>query len=113
MINNLKENYENPMTMISENGSAFRDIADEEGFVTDFTRIRYIKAHLQVVHQAIQQGANLKGYYVWSLIDNFEWAHGYGPLFGIIRVDRGTKRRIPKESALWYRDVISKNAIDI
>jgi len=61
------------------------------------------KEHLQAVYNALQGGANVKGYYVWSLMDNFEWARGYTPRFGIVRVDFSTQKRTLKQSALWYR----------
>jgi beta-glucosidase len=74
--------------------------------------VNYLRAHLMAVRQAIRAGANLKGYYVWSLFDNFEWSQGYKPRFGIVRVDFTSGKRIPKQSAAWYRDVIAKNGVD-
>ncbi len=62
------------------------------------------------MHQAIEEGVPLRGYFVWSLLDNFEWAFGYTKRFGIVYVDYETQKRIPKASALWYRQIISKNA---
>ncbi|MBG7609596.1 MAG: family 1 glycosylhydrolase, partial [Anaerolineae bacterium] len=109
----IKEKYGNPALYITENGCAMPDQPDENGFVKDWDRIRYIKAHLHALHEAIQEGANIKSYFVWSIFDNFEWERGYGPRFGLVRVDYETLARIPKQSAYWYRDVIEKNAIDI
>ena len=106
---NLKDNYGNPKVYITENGCAVDDIPDESGFVVDTGRINYIRAHLATVHEAIQAGANIDGYYVWSLMDNFEWAHGLSKRFGIVRVDYDTLERTPKNSALWYKEVIENN----
>jgi beta-glucosidase len=96
---------------ITENGCAFKDEPDGRGYVDDRERIRYLAAHLHAAHEAYRAGVNLRGYYVWSLMDNFEWANGYGPRFGIVRVDYPTQARIPKHSALWYREVIARNGI--
>jgi len=89
------------------------DIPNENGFVEDWSRIHYIKAHIHAMHQAIQQGADVQGYFVWSVFDNFEWERGYGPRFGLIRVDYETLERIPKQSAHWFSEVIQQNAITI
>ncbi len=101
----------NPKIYVTENGCAFRDAPDEAGFVADWGRINYLRAHLQAVREAIDAGVNLQGYYVWSLMDNFEWAKGYGPRFGLIRVDYETGERFPKQSGRWYSEVISQNGI--
>jgi beta-glucosidase len=107
----LKQRYDNPKILITENGCAMRDVPDEDGFVADWRRIDYLRAHIRAVHEALQAGVNVRGYYVWSLMDNFEWAFGYQPRFGLIRVDYPTGRRIPKQSAHWYREVIARNAL--
>ena len=99
-------------TYVTENGAAFLDTVDSDGKVEDPARVDFIRAHLQAVHDAIQAGANIKGYYAWSLMDNFEWAQGYRPRFGLVRVDFDTKVRTPKRSALWYRDVIRANRVE-
>jgi beta-glucosidase len=70
-----------------------------------------LRSHLLVAHEAIQAGVNLKGYYVWSLMDNFEWAYGLSQRFGLIRVDYDTGRRTPKQSAHWYREIIAQNGV--
>lgn len=75
--------------------------------------VNFLRAHLRLALDAIQAGVNLQGYYVWSLMDNFEWAMGYGPRFGLIRVDYETGRRIPKQSARWYSEVINQNGINV
>jgi beta-glucosidase len=98
---------------VTENGCAFKDVPDGHGYVDDAGRIRYLASHIQSAYEALQAGVNLRGYYVWSLMDNFEWANGYGPRFGIVRVDYPTLARIPKRSAQWYREVIARNGVDV
>lgn len=104
----LHQDYTGPAgteLVITENGAAFPDRADANGFVDDSAdRLEYLRRHLLAAHQAIQAGVNLRGYLVWSLLDNFEWAWGYGKRFGIVRVDEKL-RRIPKASARWYAEV--------
>lgn len=97
---------------VTENGCAFKDEPDARGYVDDPDRIRYLSAHIKAAHEAHRAGVNLRGYYVWSLMDNFEWANGYGPRFGIVRVDYPTQARIPKRSARWYGEVIARNGIE-
>ena len=113
LLLHLKENYGNPAMFITENGTALGEPANETGFVDDQGRINYLRAHLQSAHQAIQEGANLKGYYVWSLMDNFEWAEGYEPRFGLVYVDFDDphRKRTPKASFHWYRDIITQNEL--
>ncbi|GAP63269.1 beta-glucosidase [Ardenticatena maritima] len=112
-IMNVVERYDNPKIIITENGCAMPDEPDENGFVADWNRIFFLKAHLQQVHEAIQDSANVQGYFVWSILDNFEWERGYSRRFGLVRVEYETLRRIPKQSAYWYRDVIRENALTI
>jgi beta-glucosidase len=109
----LKNNFGNPVVFVTENGTALEDTPDEEGFVADWGRVSYYRSHLQAVHSAIQQGANVKGYYAWSLMDNFEWSSGYRPHFGIVRVDYQTLKRTPKQSAWWYSQVITQNGFSL
>ncbi len=108
---NIKQNYGNPRMYVTENGCALKDAPDENSFVADWGRVAFLRAHLFAVHDAIQAGANLQGYYVWSLMDNFEWARGYGPRFGIVRVDYETGKRTPKQSARWYSQTIAQNGV--
>lgn len=109
----LKEDYGNLPMFITENGTSLGEPADENGFVNDQGRINFLRAHFLAAHTAIQQGVNLKGYYVWSLMDNFEWAEGYSLRFGLVHVDFDdpARKRTPKASANWYRDVIRDNAV--
>ncbi len=108
----FKEQYGNPKMYVTENGLATPDYPDANGYVDDFQRIHYLRAHLLAAHEAIQEGANLNGYFCWSLLDNFEWAEGYTPRFGLVRVEYDTLKRIPKRSFAWYRDVIAHNAVE-
>jgi beta-glucosidase len=96
---------------ITENGCAAEDYVNPEGAVDDVERVRYLHLHLDAAARAIRDGANLSGYFVWSLLDNFEWAYGYQKRFGIIFVDFGTQRRIPKASSAFYADVARANAV--
>lgn len=93
--------------MIMENGAAFADEIPAAGEIFDERRIDYLRGHIAAVHEARQNGADVAGYFVWSLMDNFEWAHGYSQLFGIVHVDRTTMKRRVKASAKWYRDFLS------
>jgi beta-glucosidase len=104
----LSRDYPGLPMVITENGAAFDDQPDETGFVADDDRVDYFVSHLGAVATARQQGADIRGYFAWSLLDNFEWAYGYDKRFGIIRVDYDTQVRTPKRSALWYRDTIRR-----
>ncbi len=90
---------------------AVDDSLAADGTIKDQPRIDYLRDHLAQAHRAIQEGVHLEGYPLWSLMDNFEWAEGYGQRWGIVYVDYPSQRRIPKNSALWYRDVIARNGI--
>jgi beta-glucosidase len=107
----LHEEYVDVPIYITENGRAVYDYVDPEGEVDDEERVSYLDAHFRAAHDAMEQGVDLRGYLVWSLLDNFEWAEGYSKRFGIIFVDYGTQRRIPKASAGWYREVIERNGL--
>jgi beta-glucosidase len=96
---------------ITENGCAAEDYVDPDGNVNDVERISFLHLHLDAAARAINAGVNLAGYYVWSLLDNFEWGWGYQKRFGIVYVDFGTQRRTPKASARFYSDVARANAI--
>jgi beta-glucosidase len=91
---------------VTENGCGGNDRPNESGDVIDEHRIRYLRAYTDAMHEAIQGGADVRGYFVWSLLDNFEWGAGYANRFGIVYVDFATQRRIPKASARWYADLI-------
>ena len=90
-----------------ENGTAAADVIDPAGDIQDDDRIRYLKAYITAMEQAIAAGADVRGYFVWSLMDNFEWGAGYSQRFGSVYVDHATQRRIPKASARWYAEMIA------
>jgi beta-glucosidase len=104
----LSRDYPGTPMVITENGAAFDDTADESGFVADDDRIAYLSAHVAAVAAARARGADVRGYFAWSLMDNFEWSYGYAKRFGIVHVDYTTQVRTPKKSALWYRDTIRR-----
>ncbi|WP_445284130.1 GH1 family beta-glucosidase [Streptomyces sp. DSM 118148] len=96
---------------ITENGAAYDDKPDADGRVHDPERIAYLHAHLAAVRRAIADGADVRGYYLWSLLDNFEWAYGYDKRFGAVYVDYSTLERTPKSSARWYGEVARAGAL--
>jgi beta-glucosidase len=102
----VSREYPGVPVYITENGAAFGDKPDETGYVHDTDRVGYIADHLAAVADAREQGADIKGYYVWSLLDNFEWAFGFDKRFGIVRVDFDTFKRTPKLSARWFTETI-------
>ena len=99
--------------MVTENGVPVPDGVDFDGRVRDERRIRYLQSHIAQVHRAIEDGIPVKGYFHWSLLDNFEWDLGYGQRFGLAYVDFKTQKRIIKDSGRWFAKVIEKNAIEI
>ena len=104
----LKTSYPQlPPVYITENGRACPDVIDEHGQVDDPDRVRYLDAHLRAIKPAIDAGVDVRGYYCWSLLDNFEWARGYAMRFGLVYTDYPTQRRIPKSSYHWFRSVIA------
>jgi len=107
----LHFDYRFPSYFITENGAAFPDHLGSDGRVHDPLRQDYIKNHIISAWRAVEAGLPLLGYFYWSLLDNFEWAHGYSKRFGLIYIDYATQRRILKDSAHWYRKVIAANAI--
>lgn len=109
----LHTEYGGPALFITENGAAFADALTPQGTVEDEERLHYLRAHFLQAHRALQEGIDLRGYFVWSLMDNFEWAHGYTKRFGIVYVDFATQRRIIKKSGYWYRQVIAQNAVEV
>lgn len=105
----LAYDYRPPKIYITENGASYSDGPDENGRVADSRRQTYLQTYLTAIHEAVEIGVPLAGYFVWSLLDNFEWAYGYEQRFGIIWVDYETQARLLKDSALWYRSVIAEN----
>jgi beta-glucosidase len=103
----LNAEYELPPIYITENGMANPDSV-EHGQVQDLARIDYVQRHLAALADAMAQGVDVRGYFLWSLLDNFEWNSGYSKRFGIVHVDYATQQRTPKASANWYRDFITR-----
>lgn len=99
-------------TMVTENGAAYPTGPDADGEVVDTERIDYLRAHIAAVHDAIEQGADVRGYTAWSLLDNFEWAFGYEKRFGLVHVDYTNQRRTPKASAKFYTEVAAANGLE-
>ena len=102
----LHHDYNVPNLYVTENGAAFKDDWHGEEVVSDPRRVSYLQEYIHAVGEAIQQGAPVKGYFVWSLMDNFEWAEGYSKRFGIVYIDYATQKRVPKESSRWYANLL-------
>jgi beta-glucosidase len=107
----IKQRYGNPRVIVTENGCSALDQPAADGNVDDWERIDYLRAHLIAAHRALQAGVNLQGYFVWSLLDNFEWTEGYAQKFGLVRINPSTLARQPKRSFHWYQDVIAHNSL--
>jgi len=106
----VKERYGNPPVYVTENGAAFYDPPTAEGGrVQDPLRVAYLRDHLRALRAAMDRGVDLRGYFAWSLFDNFEWSHGYAKRFGIVHVDFATQVRTLKDSARYYADIIATN----
>jgi beta-glucosidase len=105
----LHREYAPPNLLVTENGICVPDGVDFDGGVRDERRIRYLSRHIAQVQRALSHGAPVRGYFVWSLLDNFEWAFGYQMRFGLVHVDFESKKRTMKHSGRWYRDVIRHN----
>jgi beta-glucosidase len=107
----MKEEYGNPLVYITENGTAMQDKVLHDGQVIDRDRISYIREHLLMTAEAVRRGVNVHGYNYWSFLDNFEWAYGYEPRFGLVRIDYSSLQRFPRRSYYWYQDVIRANGV--
>lgn len=112
LLNRLHFDYSVPKLYVTENGASYNIGPDAGGRVPDAPRLDYLRRHMAAAHHAIANGVPLAGYFVWSLMDNFEWAEGYTQRFGIVWVDYNTQERLPKDSALWYRQVIADNGYE-
>lgn len=107
LLMRIHQDYEPPVLYVTENGSSFPDVRLHDGCVRDPERREYFEAHLASCSRAIADRVPLRGYFAWSLLDNFEWVYGYGMRFGLVYVDYPTLERTPKSSATWYRDFIA------
>lgn len=110
-VRNTVDLWKVPAVYITENGTSSDDVLTPAGRVDDTDRIMYLRNHLTQLHRAAAEGYPIKGYFLWSLLDNFEWADGYSKRFGLHYVDFKTLKRTPKLSAQWYREVIARNAV--
>jgi beta-glucosidase len=96
---------------ITENGTSSSDVPNAAGQIFDTDRVMYLRNHLANLHRAVSEGYPVKGYFLWSLMDNFEWADAYSKRFGLHYVDFKTQKRTPKLSAEWYKQVVAQNAV--
>ncbi len=110
-LRRLHAEYPVPRYYVTENGAAYTDPPDAAGRIDDLRRKDFLAGHLRALHRAVAAGVPVEGYFHWSLLDNFEWAHGYTKRFGLVHVDPVTQRRVPRESAFHYRAVAVANAI--
>ncbi|GAA2857921.1 hypothetical protein GCM10020220_053890 [Nonomuraea rubra] len=110
LLGSISRDYPGLDLMVTENGADFVDVVTGDG-IHDVERISFIEEHLRALRAAIDDGARVRGYLVWTLLDNLEWADGYQRKFGLVHVDFATQRRRMKDSALWYRDVIARNGL--
>ena len=108
LLTRVHRDYAPPRVLITENGAAFEDVVGHDGEIDDTARIAYLRDHVRAALRAKQAGVPLEGFFVWSLLDNFEWAQGYSNRFGLVHVDFATQARIPKGSARWYQQVIAR-----
>ena len=111
-LREIKDRYAGLPIYITENGAAFRDVPGPDGRVRDPQRMDYLRGYLGAVLDALDDGVPVRGYFVWSLLDNFEWALGYSKRFGLVYVDYPTLERRPKDSFWFYADVAKTNALD-
>ena len=111
LLGDLTRDYPGVPLYITENGAALEDEVGDDGQVHDPVRVDFLQRHFAAAHRAIAAGADLRGYFVWSFMDNFEWALGYRPRFGVVYVDFDTQERIPKDSAAFIREVFADNAV--
>jgi beta-glucosidase len=110
-LRRINDEYTDLPLYVTENGAAFEDEVGPDGTVDDPQRRDYIEQHLRACHQAINEGVPLRGYFAWSLLDNYEWSWGYTRRFGMVYVDYPTQRRIPKSSGRWYAEVTRRNGL--
>ncbi|MDT9001566.1 GH1 family beta-glucosidase [Paucibacter sp. APW11] len=106
LLERVQRDYAPPALYLTENGACYEDVMGQDGRVTDLQRQRFLADHIAAAHQALRVGVPLKGYFVWSLLDNFEWAEGYGKRFGLVHVDYATQQRRLKASGEWLRSFL-------
>jgi beta-glucosidase len=111
VLERVHKEYDAPPLYVHEAGAAFDDEPGADGRIDDVERIEYLDAHLHALHDALESGVDVRGFFVWSLLDNFEWAEGYARHFGLVHVDFETLRRTPKASAHWYASVAAAGSL--
>jgi beta-glucosidase len=114
LLQRIHKEYTGPAGVdlaVTENGAAYDDVVAADGAVHDAERVTFLEAHLGAILDAIDRGVPVRGYFYWSLMDNFEWAWGYDKRFGIVRVDYDTQKRTLKDSAIAYRSIIESRAL--
>lgn len=104
-------NYQPKKIYVTENGASFIDLPNPDGKIHDQRRIDFLRGHFHATHRAIQAGIPVGGFFVWSLMDNFEWACGYSERFGLVHIDYATQKRTPRDSAYWYAEVARTNRL--
>ena len=112
MLMTVTRDFDAPILEVTENGCAYGDAPGPDGVVNDTRRIDFYKGYLAAVARAIEDGANVRGYHAWSLMDNFEWAEGYEQRFGLVWCDHATGERIVKASGRWYAETAARNGFD-
>lgn len=113
LLGRIRSEYGNPPVYVTENGAAFPDRMSPDGSVSDPRRIKYLSSYLERLHRALAGGSDVRGYFVWSLMDNFEWAYGYAKRFGLVYVDYPSQRRIVKASGHWYSSICRSNRLEV
>jgi beta-glucosidase len=105
----IRDEYTRIPLYVTENGTAANDYPTPANHVHDPERVEFLEGHVRALDSAIDEGVDLRGYFVWTLMDNFEWTLGYSARFGIVYVHYPTQERIPKDSARWYSEVVRRN----
>jgi beta-glucosidase len=113
LVTRISREFNNPVIEISENGCCYLDAPDETGRVPDARRIAFHRQHLAELARAIADGARVRAYHAWTLVDNFEWADGYSQRYGLTYVDFRNQKRTIKDSGLWYGAVAASNRLDV
>ena len=111
ILTRLRKEYDDPVLYVTENGAAFEDNVKRNGGVQDDDRIAFLRDHMLAAYRAIKEGVRLNGYFVWAIIDNFEWAEGYSKRFGLVHTNYETLERTPKKSFYWYKRTIQNNGL--
>jgi beta-glucosidase len=109
VLQRVHREYPSIPLYVTENGAAFEDVLDSDGRIRDSRRVGYLDAHLRACRAAADAGVPVRGYFAWSLLDNFEWGWGYSQRFGLYYVDYASQRRVPKDSALWYAELLRRH----